>query len=137
MIKPLSDLIENVRGTTLPTMREGVKKRSIRAIIKPIGRMTRYILKTLNYDEDRDVDYGIPGEDPGFVDDEQWAELKSYVKATLSEIPKAARADAMYDEIMTNIQKPRLHRTEIADFASAFDEYFIGLKAMVRDGDLK
>jgi len=112
-------------------------KQSIKATIKPIGRMTRYILKTLNYDEDRDVDYGIPGEDPGFVDDKQWAELKNLVQTTLSKIPKAARADAMYDEIMTNIQKPRLHRTEIADFASAFDEYFIGLEAMVRDGDLK
>ena len=113
------------------------EKQSIKAIIKPIGRMTRYILKTLNYDEDRDVDYGIPGKDPGFVDDKQWAEHKGLVQTTLSKIPKAARADAMYDEIMTNIQKPRLHRTEIADFASAFDEYFIGLEAMVRDGDLK
>ena len=35
------------------------EKRDIRAIIKPIGDMTRYILKILNYDEDRDVDYGI------------------------------------------------------------------------------
>ena len=113
------------------------EKRDIRAIIKPIGDMTRYILKILNYDEDRDVDYGIPGEDPGFVDDEQWAELKSLVKTTLSKIPKAGRKDLMYKEIMTNIQKPRLHRTEIADFASAFDEYFIGLEAMVDDGDLK
>ena len=113
------------------------EKRDIRAIIKPIGDMTRYILKILNYDEDRDVDYGIPGEDPGFVDDKQWTKLKSLVQTTLSKIPKAGRADAMYDEIMTNIQKPRLHRTEIADFASAFDEYFIGLEAMVRDGDLK
>ena len=43
----------------------------------------------------------------------------------------------MYDEIMANIQKPRVHRAEIADFASAFDEYFIGLEAMVEDGDLK
>ena len=113
------------------------EKRDIRAIIKPIGDMTRYILKILNYDEDRDVDYGIPGEDPGFVDDEQWAELKSLVKTTLSKIPKAGRKDLMYKEIMANIQKPRLHRTEIADFASAFDEYFIGLEAMVDDGDLK
>ena len=113
------------------------EKQDIKAIIKPIGRMTRYILKTLNHDEDRDVDYGIPGEDPGFVDDEQWAELKSLVKATLSKIPKAGRQDPMYDEIVTNIQKPRLHRTEIYDFASAFDEYSIGLEAMVRDGDLR
>ena len=113
------------------------EKRDIRAIIKPIGDMTRYILKILNYDEDRDVDYGIPGEDPGFVDDEQWAELKSLVKTTLSKIPKAGRKDLMYKEIMANIQKPRLYRTEIADFASAFDEYFIGLEAMVDDGDLK
>jgi len=141
VVKVLREMADDIEREMVakdsPAMREGVKKRSIRAIIKPIGRMTRYILKTLNYDEDRDVDYGIPGKDPGFVDDKQWAELKSLVQATLSKIPKAARADAMYDEIMTNIQKPRLHRTEIADFASAFDEYFIGLEAMVRDGDLK
>jgi hypothetical protein len=118
-------------------LRTASRKRSIRAIIKPIGRMTRYILKTLNYDEDRDVDYGIPGKGPGFVDDEKWAELKDLVKTTLSKIPKAGRKDLMYKEIMANIQKPRLHRTEIADFASAFDEYFIGLEAMVDDGDLK
>ena len=113
------------------------EKQSIMATIKPIGSMAQYILKTLSHDEDRDVDYGIPRQDPGFVDDKQWADLKTVIKTTLSKIPKAARADAMYDEIMTNIQKPRLHRTEIADFASAFDEYFIGLEAMVRDGDLK
>ena len=116
---------------------EDVRTQSIKAIIKPIGRMTQYILRTLNHDDNRDVDYGIPGEDPGFVDDKQWAELKSLVKTTLSKIPKAGRQDPMYDEIMANIQKPRLHRTEIADFASAFDEYFIGLEAMVEDGDLK
>ena len=132
-----NDIEKEMAAKDGPTMQEEVKKQSIKAIIKPIGRMTRYILKTLNYDEDRDVDYGIPGEDPGFVDDKQWAELKSLVQTTLSKIPKAGRADAMYDEIMTNIQKPRLHRTEIADFASAFDEYFIGLEAMVRDGDLR
>ena len=67
---------------------EDVRTQSIKAIIKPIGRMTQYILRTLNHDDNRDVDYGIPGEDPGFVDDKQWAELKSLVKTTLSKIPR-------------------------------------------------
>ena len=52
------------------------EKQSIMATIKPIGSMAQYILKTLSHDEDRDVDYGIPRQDPGFVDDKQWADLK-------------------------------------------------------------
>jgi len=104
--------------------------------IAPLEGLGDQIRKKLGFDQKEYENCADPRYKTRFVEGDQWESTKAKVGLALRRLPTAAKQSIMYDEIMGRLSQDKLDRCEIYDFTSAFDELYVELEGLARDGDL-
>lgn len=104
--------------------------------IAPLKGLGDQIRKKLGFNQEEYENCADPRYKTRFVEGDQWESTKAKVGLAVRRLPTAAKQSVMYDEIMGRLAQDKLDRCEIYDFTSAFDELYVELEGLARDGDL-